>query len=325
MPDSNARFLPNRPDPVGELLRDLQEGLRYVYREQEHVFSWRTTYLDLDRLPFVHRAPHDRFGWAVCRFDVPLRLGALEIDGLQVNVPDHQHSPAWRFDVPPHNLPFEIRLDQNNPENYWQVKDYLRAGLGEPATCWERKDQLHSEWNADGLQLGLTYWFKSEISKTESGFASLNITHYRAFPEYFTDAYTQAFIPDAPELLLRTFTVPYASIPDFYRTSQWVRFTPPAIRELLKKEQADLAVWYDPVHRKLGFAKDSQFCKIVELFDNQQYILELIDHDRGHYSHEIQITRPDGIKETVVSAGVGALEEVVKMLEQAGLRVEWKG
>jgi hypothetical protein len=152
MPDSNARFLPESRDPAGALLRDLRDGLRYIWHGTEKTFSWRTTYLDLDTLSFVRRTPHDRFGWPVYRFEVPLRLGALEIEGLQVNVPN-DHMSTWRFDVPLDHFPFEIRLHGDGAENYWQVKAYLSAALGAPPYGLERTDQLHSEWENDGLKV----------------------------------------------------------------------------------------------------------------------------------------------------------------------------
>lgn len=317
-----ARFFPNHPDPAGALKNDLLHGLRYLYDGQEHVFPWRTTYLELDAMPFIRRAPHDRFGWPVYRFEVILLLGALEISGLQVNVPNLQQSPAWRFDTPLYHFPFEIRLGSDGRENYWQVKDYLRSALGEPVRNWERADQLHASWNADGLELGLTYWFKSEISKTESGYASLNIDNGRLFPEYFTDAYTQAFSLDAPGLEMRTFRVANVSVPDFYRTSEWVRCTPQAVRDLLENSPADLAVWHDTTRRKMGFATNKLLCKIVEITEKQQFTLRTVDHDRGVYSQEILATRPDGLRETLVSANLGALSEVVLVLERAGFEVK---
>jgi hypothetical protein len=320
---SNARFLPGHPNPVEALLRDLEEGLRYSDAGAEKTFAWGITYEDLDVLPFIHRAPHNRFGWPVYRFDKPMRLGALEIAGLQVNVPDRINSPNWRLDVPIHNFPFEVRLEGDTPDNYWQLKAYLQAALGEPVACWERVDQLHSEWNADGLLMGTTYWFKSDINKQESGFASLNITNERVFPEYFQDTYVGAWTKALPGMMLELFQVPYCTVSSFYRTSQCVRFTPEPLQEVLKN-QGMLAVWVDLAHRKMGFAANSQFCMVVDLAKGQRYVLELVDLDRGQSAHELSVVRSNGSSETILSAGQGALDGVVGMLEKAGLRIDRK-
>ncbi len=61
---TNACFLPDIPYPAAALLRDLREGLRYTYRGEEKTLPWHTTFLDLDTLPFVQRAPYDHFGCA---------------------------------------------------------------------------------------------------------------------------------------------------------------------------------------------------------------------------------------------------------------------
>ena len=104
-----------------------------------------------------------------------------------------------------------------------------------------------------------------------------------------------------------------------------VRFTPDAVRKVLQQKNHHLALWYDPQHRKLGFAKDEPFCLIVELIGDQRFALQLIDMDRGFYRHEIEMMRPDGRIETVLSGAVGALEEVVKALEGWGLEVRREG
>ena len=322
--NSNARFLPDVPYPAA-LLRDLHEGLRYVYQGEEKTLAWRTTFLELDMLPFVHRAPHDRFGWPVFRCDVPLRLGSLEVGGVQINVPDLRNAPSRRLEVPFDHLPLEVRLDGDGADNYWQVKAYFAPVLGKPATIWERDDQMHVEWTFDGLQIGLTYWFTSGLSKQELGYASLLIGNNRIFPEYFTDAYTEAFDLDAPGLVCQTFDLPPCTIPGYYRSSQWVRFTPEAVRKRLQQKNHLLAVWYDPQHHKLGFAKDEQFCLMVELTGDQRFVLELVDRDRGHYTHDLEGVRPEGQRETVISSEVGALEEVVRMLKEVGFLVTREG
>ena len=194
---SNARFLPDVPHPAA-LLRDLRNGPRYVYAGEEKTLAWNTTFLELDELPFIKRAPHDRFSWPVYRMEVPLRLGSLEVRDVQINMPDQQRTPQRRLDVPFDHLPFEVRLAGDGADNYWQVKAWLVAALGEPIKMWEREDQLHSGWLNDGLDIGLTYWFTSGLSKQELGFASLHINNDRVFPAYFVDAYTQAFSLDTP-------------------------------------------------------------------------------------------------------------------------------
>ncbi|MEO6759282.1 MAG: hypothetical protein ABIO24_07485 [Saprospiraceae bacterium] len=187
LPVRNARFLPLYPYSTVALLRDLQTGLRYSLNSEEHTLSWDTTYQDLKDLSFVHHTVDDRFGRPVYQFEIPLLLGILEISGLQVNIPDTVQQPSRRLDVPLDHLQFEVRLEGDGADNYWQMKAYFTAALGEPLTCWERDDQLNAEWNSDGLIITITYWFKTASSSVESGFAALTIHNGRVFPPNVSD------------------------------------------------------------------------------------------------------------------------------------------
>ncbi len=317
----NARFIPDYPYSTAALLLDLGEGLRCTYEGQDYTIPWSITYQALEELPFVEQRRHDRFGWPVYSFNAPLVIGILEVEGLQVNIPDKERQPAWRLDVPLDTLPFEVRLAGDGADNYWQLKAYFQAALGEPVRGWERDDQLHADWEYDGLHVGLTYWLKSSVFPEESGYASLNIRNERFFPPYFTDSYTENFNLHASGLVYETFEVANATLLHHYRTTQWVRFTPAEIRGLLQNDNRQIAVWYDPQAMKLGFAQDEQLCKIVQLTDNQSFVLQLIDHDRGIYAHEIRVQRPDQTLETVLSGEVGSLDGIVRMLASNGFQV----
>ncbi len=308
----NARFL---PDPR-LLLTDLRDGPRYPYNGVMHTLPWSTTYEELARLPFVRKLPHHAFGWPVYFVDVPLRLGMLEVDGIEINRPDMNPSCLIRNDVPVDGYEFEVRLTEPGTEGYWQLRAYFEQTLGKPTSSWDYpKDQVHAQWLYDGLRISLTYWFRSTVKRSDWDYTSLSITNERIYPDYLTDTYTNQFRLETDAVQYKTYKLPYLSIPHNYRTSRYVRLTPATLQRLLEHNRHTLAVWFDAPAQKLGIAL-ATYALMIPVPDAPRLRLETIDLDRGQYADELTLTGlPDG-SQLLASADVGKLNALRKTLQE---------
>ncbi|GAB2559547.1 hypothetical protein [Spirosoma areae] len=312
-----ARLLPI----ADSLATDLQQGLRYTYAGRLQTLPWRTTFDELAKLPFVQQTGHHAYGWPVLRLNVPVRLGRLEVEGIEINDPVPSGQSTFRRDVPIDHYPLEIRLVDHGADNYWLLKACLSQTLGNPRKGWERDDQLHAGWQYDGLSLGLTYWFRSVSSRQESGHALLTIDNNRVYPDYLTDDYVGRFSLDALASRYQTFQIPHVVVPHNYRTSRFVRFTPGPIQELLQGRGHNLAVWFDAPRHSIGVAQPD-YALIVPVADAARFALARIDHDRGVYSDELQLHAPNRPYQTLIDAGVDALHPVAATVQAWGFSIE---
>lgn len=301
---------------------DLQQGLRYAWNGAETRLDWRTNFQAFAALPCINRAPHHPGKhWDAYHFQIPLFFGDLELPGAQINVPNDRFFP----NVPIDHIYIEVRFGAEGPDNYWQVKNYLLRSLGQPDSCWERDDQLHALWDCDGVELSLTYWFKSRYNPQESGAVALSFSNNRVFPEYFEDEYVREMQWNEPQLIAQVFDIPFCGLPYpmSYRYFPWMRFTPASVVKTLEGKTGALAVWLDTTNKKLGIAlPDNRFCVIADFNASSRFILQWVDMDRGAEQDELQLVNHAGKPEMLVCAAVGALDPVAAMLEHAGLRVE---
>lgn len=307
----NARFRTGA-DP---LRTDLRDGLRYVYQNQIYSLPWSTTFEQLACLPFAKQQGHHAFGWPVYSLDVPWRLGQLEVQGLEVNTPNVSPRSRIRSDVPVDSYPFEVRLVEHGPDGYWQLKRYLSETLGQPKQCWERpNDEFHADWVYDGLRLSITYWFKTTVQRADWEYTSLHIENNRLYPQYLMDTYTEQFSLTTPGVHWQTFPMPYATVPHNYRTSQYIRFTPTPIQQLLAQRQHQLAIWFDEPVRTLGIAQPD-YALILPLPSSVSFALETIDLDRGRYEDELTLQSTDK-PQVLATASVGALNSVLDQFNE---------
>lgn len=309
---TNAFFRPE----TDTLLTDLRDGLRYIYDGRAGRLPWRTTFNELGQLPFVQQTNHHAFeNWPVFHVDAPLRLGQLEVQGVEINRPEGFPQSRLRSDRPVDGYPFEVRLVEHGPDGYWQLKNYISRTLGKPVQCWERpNDQFNADWTYEGLNISVTYWFKKMVRRSDWEYTSLYIVNNRVYPDYLTDAYTKTFTMNKATHW-QTFSVPYVSVPHNYRTSQYVRFTPVPIQKEMQQHRHNLAVWFDQNQGVVGIAQPD-YALVLPFSGASRFTLKTVDLDRGQYEDELTMHGLSTGSEVMATASVGSLNLVLDALRK---------
>lgn len=177
-------------------------------------------------------------------FKYPVRIGNIILEKLMF------FDTICRKDVPVLRFYSDCYSDNSSDESILNLRKILSRNLEECEPCWERSDSKNYNFNANGINFGMYYWYDSDFGYN-SGYTSFTIENYRDFPILLIDLEYENKI-SVDEFLV--FEEDFSNIGN-YKTNPNVKRIPEKIIDLFSNKSG---IWIDDLNNKIGFVDKNQ-------------------------------------------------------------------
>ena len=186
-------------------------------------------------------------------FKFPVRIGNIILEKLMF------FDTTFRKDVPVLRFTSDCYSDNSSDESILNLRQILSKNLKECEPFWERNDSKNYNFNANGINFGMYYWYDSDYAYN-SGYTSFTIENHRDFRDLLIDLEYENKISVDKFLV---FEEDFSSNGN-YKTNPIVKRIPKRIIKISKNKPI---IWIDKLNKKIGFAdkKQSQIFEIESI------------------------------------------------------------
>lgn len=236
---------------TNQIHEDYHLGFEILSPKPEFI-SWDLTFESLEKNENLKIEISD-YDQKMFVFNYPVRIGNIILEKLMF------FDTNFRKDIPVLRFNSDCYSDNSSDESILNLRKILSKNLKECKPCWERSDSKNYNFNANGINFGMYYWYDSDYGYN-SGYTSFTIENYRDFPNLLIDLdYENKISVDEFIVFEENFT----SIGN-YKTNPNVKRIPKRIIEISKNKPI---IWIDNLNKKIGFAdkKQSQIFEIKSI------------------------------------------------------------
>lgn len=262
----------------------IQELTKGFNIKEEGFFSWNIKYEELKALASTYFSSSE-YGHKILKFSQPVNIGNIQTDDLIL------YYDTKRKDVPCYHFYCTFYNVSNDVESYFELKNSLKASLGEPIYSHERDSGNTTQWNIDGLKISISYSHNSPYF-FDRGFTSFNVFNETKQEIDFQEKEYPSLknISDVIIFYRKVF------VNSNFRRSNHVRRFP----DELKEKEGKGYFWIDANKERCGFAA-GDYSVILMLEQIDKFSLQNITPARGQGGSSLSVILKDKSKMGLIS------------------------
>lgn len=258
---------------------DYEKGFEIQSAEPQFI-SWDTTYSALESNDAVY-FDTSPYGQKLIKFKYPIRIGNIQVDHL------YAYFDKLRKDVPVLEFYVYCFNSVGTDKSYEDLKQVLLTDLGiDPNPMgYERADQKHIYFNANGVSLSICYTYNSTW-QFDGGYTLLQIKNHREYPALLIDEKYES------ELVVSDFLIlpGKVSMRDDYKRNAKVKRRQ---QKIMDQFQDKTLVWRDDVNHTIGFACGA-FSQVYGQDEIKSLVIQNVLPARGSGSSNLELVLEHG-------------------------------
>lgn len=258
---------------------DYEKGFEIQSAEPQFI-SWDTTFSSLESNDAVY-FDTSPYGQKRMKFKYPVRIGNIQIDHI------YTYFDNLRKDVPVLEYYVNCFNSAGTDKSYEDLKQVLLPDLGiDPNPMgYERSDQKHIYFNANGISLSICYTYNSKW-QFDGGYTLLQIKNHREYPALLIDETYES------ELVVSDFLILPGKVfmRGDYKSNTKVKRRQQKIIDQFKDKTV---VWRDDVNHKIGFACGA-FSQVYDQDEIKSLLIQNVLPARGGGSSNLELIQELG-------------------------------
>lgn len=291
---------------------DFDEGFE-VLKDEGIFVSWDTQYDEIEDLKVGHFY-QGTFDMRYFKFDYPVRIGKLKLDGLEFYADDE------RQDIAIQSYFVTLYDESNSDKSYRELRalwkeetDVSEEDLVESG--FEREDQCYLGFNLDGVQITLCYTYDSEHGYDDGG-TSVGISNYRAYE----DATSNEDYDGSIELTHVIDLEDVYEVEADYRKNNFVKDVPTVIGENYENSSV---IWLDKKNGILGFSGE-EYALIYPFLEVDYLVIQNILPAKGGGYSELRMVLKNGDSNLIYYGNQNEFDDYAEtLLSVFDLKVEF--